>query len=952
MVQLKASPFRYLPPNPSRAAAYAVALCAVLVAAGIRWSLTPILDESVPYITFYAAIVAAAWYGGVRAGLLATLLSLLLANVLFVEPFNRFDISNQRDVIAAVLFLVVAAACALLSGSLYHTRYEVMRRERQLRSVLESIADDFVAVDDAGIVSFANRSALDRVGRSDDQVVGQPFVSIFSPVLGEEIDDLCRRVLAEGIAIRHELVSPADRRRLDVSVYPTLNGVSIYARDITSRWQVEDNARFIAEASRTLAQSLDFESTLNQVADLTVPRLADWCLIDLRELDGVFRNVVIRTASPDRAHVAAQLQASYLPDGVNPHPIMHALETRESELVPSVTESWLRSRARNDDHLQLLRDMDMRSLMAIPLIVHDRLMGVLTLATAESGRRYTTVDVQNAQALAVHIALALSNARLYDEARAEVRERRQAERALRHSEERYRTLVTASGSMVWRTDAAGRLLAETSGWREYTGQSFEDMARESEEGVSTVVHPEDWERAQVQWKEALANREVLDVEYRLKTRDGKYRLVHSMGVPLVDSHGRIIEWVGTVVDIQDRREAEEQLQRAQRMETIGRLAGGVAHETNNQMMVILSFVDFLLRGDNLNGEQRSDVNQVGLAAERVADLTRQLLALSRRQVLDTKILDLDAVVMEAESVLRRTLGPEIHLKSVFGPRAKWVRADKTQLVQILVNLALNARDAMPSTGELTISTRRADVAPPGGRLGVRWPADPGLVLLSVADSGAGIDTATMERIFEPFFSTKPLGQGTGLGLSVVEGIVSQTGGDIWVESKPGYGTVITIGLPYADAPAEQPAGAAPEAVAGGHETILVVDDEEQVRKMLVRGLALGDYRVLEAAGGQEAIATLEHEGGEVQLIVTDIAMPEMSGIELANRVTALWPRIPLLFVSGHPYEVVAPDEQLISHGRFLQKPFKVDALLTAVRRALDDAPFPDPAYEPTIGGDQ
>ena len=385
-----------------------------------------------------------------------------------------------------------------------------------------------------------------------------------------------------------------------------------------------------------------------------------------------------------------------------------------------------------------------------------------------------------------------------------------------------------------------------------------------------------------------------------------------------------------------RREAEEQLQRAQPMEMVGRLAGGLAHETNNQMMVVLSFIEFLSRAPNLTEEQRRDLQTVEDAAERVSALTRQLLALSRRQVLDTRVLDLDAIVTEAESVLRRTLGPEIRLSLQLEPGKKWVLADRNQLVQIMVNLALNARDAISGGGELTISTRQADRSFPGGRLGASWPSA-GVALLSMADTGAGIDPRILGRIFEPFFTTKSAEQGTGLGLPVVEGIVSQNGGDIWVESKPGYGTVVTIGLPLTHEPTTAEPAHPMANGRPGPQRVLVVDDEEQVRRLLVRGLQMGEYDVIEAAGPQEAIAILEQEAGQIGLVVTDIAMPEMNGVKLAERISATWPGLPVLFVSGHPYDVVAHDPATITSGRFLQKPFKVDTLLDLVRKALDEA---------------
>jgi two-component system cell cycle sensor histidine kinase/response regulator CckA len=408
--------------------------------------------------------------------------------------------------------------------------------------------------------------------------------------------------------------------------------------------------------------------------------------------------------------------------------------------------------------------------------------------------------------------------------------------------------------------------------------------------------------------------------------------MHTVGVPLLNQAGEVVEWLGTTLDIHDRREAEEQLHRAQRMETVGRLVGGMAHETNNQMLVVLNVLDFLLRNPNLTEEQRRDLKTVGEAAERVSGLTRQLLALSRRQVLDTRTLDLDSVVMETESVLRRSLGPEIRLSVQFEPGEKWIRADRNQVVQVMVNLALNARDAIAGTGELTISTRQADRGPPGGRLGNDWPE--GVALLSIADTGSGIEPAVLHRIFEPFFTTRPR-QGSGLGLSVVEGIVSQSGGDIWVESKAGYGTVVTVGFPLTGKPLDEPFSSPPGNGKRGTERILVVDDEEQVRRLLVRGLQFGEYHVVEASGGQEAIAILEQERGQIQLVVTDIAMPVMNGVEMAGRIHVLWPELPVIFVSGHPYDVVAQNHATIAMDRFLQKPFRVDTLLTLVRNALD-----------------
>jgi PAS domain S-box-containing protein len=914
--------------------AFAVAIGAVLVAALIRWLLNPSLGPNLPFATFYLAVVFAAWYGGLLPGLLAAVLGCVAAMYLFVSPVGPFHRGSAPAIIGMGLFLAASGACAWLSELLHRAQRRARSTEQHIREVLESTSDDFVAVDADWRIAYINAHAARSMGLPDDRLIGQNIWDRLPGLLGSDIETVYRQVMEKRVPARSQSRSPLTGRWLDYTVYPTNDGIAAYFRDHSHLKQTEENARFMAEASRLLAQSLDYDITINQVADLVVPRLADWCFVDILEPEGLFRKIAVRHADQAKSLIRESLLNNYVPDLARAHPISQAYRSRRPELVQRITDEWLSSRARDAAHLELLRAMEMRSAMFIPLIVHDQVLGVLSLVAAESGQIYSQVDLENAQALAVHIGLAIANARLYREARAEVHDRRQAESALRESEERYRTLVTATGDMVWRAGPDGRSLTAPTGWEEFTGQTPEEFRVNSR----AMMHPSDIARVSEGWAGSLVSGNPVDVEFRLRTRDGVYRRMHSVGVPVRNTQGEIIEWIGTTTDINDRREAEEQLQRSQRMETIGRLAGGIAHETNNQMTVILGFSDFLLRGTNLTEEQRSDIEQVGTAAIRVADLTRQLLAFSRQQVLDTKVVDLDVVVAEAESVLKRTLGPEIRLSVALEPGTKWVRADRTQLVQVLVNLALNARDAMPGSGELTISTRRADQAPNEGHFGSRWPARTSLALLSVADTGTGMDAATMNRIFEPFFSTKSSGHGTGLGLSVVEGIVSQSGGDLWVESKLGYGTVFTVGLPLTSEPArpavESQAG---NAAQGGTEIILLVDDEDAVRRMLARGLRMGGYEVYEATNAQEAIAILQEEGAAIQLVVTDVAMPDMSGVELGNRAAVSWPRLPIIFVSGHPYEVVAPDPSLVAQGRFIQKPFTIERLLDKIRHTLDES---------------
>ncbi len=427
---------------------------------------------------------------------------------------------------------------------------------------------------------------------------------------------------------------------------------------------------------------------------------------------------------------------------------------------------------------------------------------------------------------------------------------------------------------------------------------------------------------------------VSGVELELAFDDNTSKFVYGSATPLFDAAGAVRGAVGAFVDVTDQRQARAQLERAQRMESVGRLAGGIAHETNNQMSVVLGLADYVLHGANLSAEQRRDLGQVRRAAERVAQLTRQLLALSRRQVLRTEPVELDALVRESHSMLARLLGPEFQLRLELDSGATWVRADRTQLIQILLNLAINARDAMPGGGQVTIGTRSHVAPSTPGRLGREWEPGEAVVVLSVSDSGSGIDPAISGRIFEPFFTTKPVGSGSGLGLSVVEWIVAQSSGEIWVSSAPGMGTTFSLALPALEPPTPV-AKPAPARTAGGTETVLVVEDEPAVRQVLARQLADQGYRILEAEGGADALRVLQTRGDQVDLVVTDVAMPEISGTELARRAARTNPRLRFIFVSGQPRESLAAYGDPAQHGILLEKPFPADLLTNAVRSALD-----------------
>jgi two-component system cell cycle sensor histidine kinase/response regulator CckA len=410
-----------------------------------------------------------------------------------------------------------------------------------------------------------------------------------------------------------------------------------------------------------------------------------------------------------------------------------------------------------------------------------------------------------------------------------------------------------------------------------------------------------------------------------------------------DKEGRITGIRSTVEDLTERRrteetlrKSEEQLRQWQKVEAIGRLAGGVAHDFNNLLMTIKGCSELLLNDFDGRDPRRDEVEEIRKAAERATSLTRQLLAFGRRQVLQPQVLDLNAVVANMNKMLHRLIGEDIQLNTVLDGDLWPVRVDPGQIEQVLMNLAVNARDAMPHGGKLTIETTNVIHDEEYAREHVS--VKPGLyVLLAVSDTGLGMDKETQSHLFEPFFTTKEEGKGSGLGLSTAYGIVKQSGGNIWPYSAPGKGTTFKIYLPRVEKSTKRyrPKAAAVTMAPGGTETILLVEDEDSVRAMVSKVLRSKGYTVLEASQGQEALQVSEHHEGPIQLMVTDVVMPHMSGRELAEKLASFRPAMGVLYMSGYP------DKAIIHHGileagtAFLQKPFTLNALEWKVREVLD-----------------
>lgn len=420
-----------------------------------------------------------------------------------------------------------------------------------------------------------------------------------------------------------------------------------------------------------------------------------------------------------------------------------------------------------------------------------------------------------------------------------------------------------------------------------------------------------------------------------RRKDGRLYWESATISPIRDAAGTVTHFVEIAQDVTEQRLLEAQYRQAQKMEAVGRLAGGVAHDFNNLLSVITSCTELVLEDIGASDPRREDLEEVRKAAVQAASLTRQLLAFSRQQVLQPRVLDLNEVVGGAEKMLRRLIGEDVALTTVLGPELGAVKADQGQLEQVIMNLAVNARDAMPNGGKLTIATSAT-------HLGADYSNDhpsvtPGdYVLLAISDTGVGMDANTQRRIFEPFFTTKEQGKGTGLGLATVYGIVKQSGGFIWVYSELGQGTTFKIYLPRIAAPV----GGEPEPVATveslrGTETVLIAEDSEAVRRVAKEVLERHGYSVLEAPNGKAALELATWHSAPIQLLLTDVVMPEMSGRELADRLTELRHDVRVLYFSGYT------DDAIVRHGvleagiAYLEKPFTPDQLARKVREVLD-----------------
>jgi len=596
------------------------------------------------------------------------------------------------------------------------------------------------------------------------------------------------------------------------------------------------------------------------------------------------------------------------------------VQQRQCLLIPYCDQEALRSEL-SVVNAEAIRHVGVRSLLGLPLAMRDRLLGIVVLFRVGDSLPFDAEDEAVAKNLAEHAALAISNAQLLESRQREIDERKRAE----EQATRFEALIQHSSEFIAMASLEGRVL-------------FINQAGKKLLGIAPDADVSLLELPSFHTPDGLKRADLIRAEGRYR---GPGQLRHLLTGELIDmqvssflvrdAQGEPFAFATVQHDMREMKSLEAHVRQTQRLEALGRLAGGIAHDFNNILSVILSYSSILLSELPPGTPSADDAQEIHAAGERAARLTRQLLAFSRRQVLEPRIVDLNEVVTGMERMTRRLLGEDILLKMTLAVGLGRVRVDIGQIEQVLLNLALNARDAMENGGVLTIATDNVMAPVKAGE-----PAVPA-VTLKVSDTGSGMDEVTRQRAFEPFFTTKASGKGTGLGLATVFGVVEQSGGRVTIASELGQGATFVIYLPRCDDPGPQPRVSLRPQRAPAQEaaTILVVEDEAQVRKLIRAILVSAGYRVLDAEGPLEALRQCEQFNEEIHLLVTDVVMPTMSGRELAELLKRTRIQTKVLYLSGYTDEAIAQHGVLDPDIVLLPKPVTPDVLLERVGAILE-----------------
>ena len=554
--------------------------------------------------------------------------------------------------------------------------------------------------------------------------------------------------------------------------------------------------------------------------------------------------------------------------------------------------------------------------MGVPLKVNNNTFGALVVQTYSRNIRYGERDKEILTFVARQLASAV--------------EIKRNEQALRRSEARYRSLVQSSVYGIYRSSLEGRFLDVNPALITMLGYESAEEILQLDPENEVFAHAEEHTRLIEEFRRT-GRLDGIEVKWKRKDSSSVTVRISGRAVSSADEPADVLEAIAE--DVTDRRVLEDQFRQAQKMEAVGRLAGGVAHDFNNLLMVISGYAEVILASLDAHHPLHEKGRAIQQAADRATTLTRQLLAFSRKQLLELKVIDVNAVVQDMERLLRPLIGENVEFDAQLSPEAAHTRADAGQLEQILMNLVVNAKDAMPNGGKLTMQTQNI-VVDENHRRGQTFIRPGQYVMLSVSDTGMGMDKETQSRIFEPFFTTKEKGKGTGLGLSTVYGIVKQSGGYVLVQSEEGRGTKFQIYLPRVEGTAEKHAPQSTPAILGGSETVLLVEDEESVRQLVRDTLAAKGYRVVEAENGEAGLAAAAQHQGKIDLVITDVVMPGIGGRELIKQLAELRPETKVLYLSGYTEDAIISEGTIERDAAFLQKPFTLKSLSQKVREVL------------------
>jgi PAS domain S-box-containing protein len=591
----------------------------------------------------------------------------------------------------------------------------------------------------------------------------------------------------------------------------------------------------------------------------------------------------------------------------------------ETVLIPRVSAMPLEPDAVRSE----LDRQGIRSLISVPIVFRKKVVGFLGLDAVRQEASWAS-DVD-------------SLLRIIGELCANALDHKRTNEALRLSEERYRFVSDLGNHLLYDYSIPANRLEWMGRIPELTGYDAAELSALGVKAWEILVHPDDTRRAMELTEESRRGRTPYLIGYRFRRKDGTYMPVEDRGAFFYGEDGTAIRMVGSMTDMTERNMLQDQLQQAMKMEAVGRLAGGVAHDFNNLLTAIMGNVELARSMEGDAGGVLRCLAEISRAAESAAALTRQLLAFSRRQLIEPRLIDLNDLVTRLELMLRRLIGEDVSLQTKLVPALGIIKADPGQMEQVLVNLAVNARDAMPGGGSLMIGTANVELDMDYCR--TRAGLKPGpYVRLSVADTGCGMSEEVKRHLFEPFFTTKPQGRGTGLGLATIFGIVKQAGGCMDVSSETGQGTTFRIHLPRVAAEAAAPAVKSTDSPLSGSETILLVEDEEGVRHLAVAVLARLGYAVLSASGGVEALQMAREHVARIDMLLTDVVMPGLNGRELADLLTKIHPEMGVLYTSGYTEDQEVLRGVVDTQLHFIAKPYSPRTLAAKIREVLENLP--------------